>query len=476
MSIMKNSIFLISSRVLQLGVGFFILVAVARYLSVEQYGEYSFIVAFVTSITALVYFGIQQVVIREMAKDRDKAAHYLGVAILLRLVISVIVIFIFVVVMCFMKMSVLTQTAMIIALTAEILLSFNMLFKAVFQAFEKMLYEPLLTVIFSILLGIFISTVIYFDMGMLWLFIATASANMIQLMLAYNIITSKFVRPITRDIDAHMFVAFFKYTTVVGLGIFFYINCSRINLLMLKWLCSTKDVALFNAPFSMIMQLMIIPTAVVMAIFPVMSRLLNKELLKVFEIYQKTARYLLILSLIAAICLSVFSHEIILIVFGRKFINSSPALMIIAWACVPLSIDILLNSVLIAIDKQKYSVFYGAAALLINFIAAFFILPHYNYIGASFLAVFTYTFIFLCSLCFVEKNGFPAIFDHVAAKTFAIGIISAVAMVFLKQVSVFLAIPVGIALYFLLVFKILPAEDLLLFQNAVQGLYLKRRR
>ncbi|MBI5826122.1 MAG: oligosaccharide flippase family protein [Deltaproteobacteria bacterium] len=81
MSVIKNSIFILMARGIQIAASFFVIIAVARYLSVELYGDYAYIIALVSSVMALTYFGIQQVTIREIAMDRANAHIHLGSAL-----------------------------------------------------------------------------------------------------------------------------------------------------------------------------------------------------------------------------------------------------------------------------------------------------------------------------------------------------------------------------------------------------------
>src|SRR3990167_5432397 len=82
--VVKNSFFILAARGIQILSSFFILVAVAKYLTVQGYGDYSFVTALVSSVMALTYFGIQRIIIREISRDRTKARQYLGSAILMR--------------------------------------------------------------------------------------------------------------------------------------------------------------------------------------------------------------------------------------------------------------------------------------------------------------------------------------------------------------------------------------------------------
>ncbi|MEK7773498.1 MAG: flippase [Deltaproteobacteria bacterium] len=470
MGVIKNSIFILTARGIQIVSSSFIVIAIARYLSVEMYGDYAYVIALVSAVMALTYFGIQQVTIREIAKDRANAHLYIGSAIVLRGGLAAIAAVTMLVSMLFIKPSNLMSAGIAVAIVSESFLTFGMLFRAVFQAFEKMLYEPLITIIYCIALSAGIAVVIYFDMGFLWLLIVTAAANAVQCAAAAFIVSYRFVRP-SFMVDKKIFKALLVHSSVIGLGIFFYQNLFRIDVLMLKWLGSAKEVALFQVPHNMVMQVEILPAALMAALFPVLSRLMKSDPDRVVDVYEKSFRYIFILSLILSIYLCLFSKEIIGIVFGSKYSQSAASFVVVSWAVVPLSMDILLNAVLIVMNKQKYSVYYGGITLAVNFLAALVLIPAYGFMAAAYIALFSYCLLFLFSMYFVAKAGLPVVLDRILSKTVLAGAIGAAGMIWLKQFSIIIALSFGVTAYFgvLLMTGAFPPDVFPAFKAAIKN-------
>ena len=472
MSVIKNSIFILMARGIQIVSSSFIIIAIARYLSVELYGDYAYIIALVSAVMALTYFGIQQVTIREIAMDRANAHLYIGSALVLRGALAAIASVAMLISMVFIKPSNLMFAGIAVAIVSESFLTFGMLFRVVFQAFEKMLYEPLITIIYCIVLSAGIAMVIYFDMGFLWLLIVTAVANAVQCAAAALIVSCRFVRPCF-TIDKKIFKALLVHSSVIGLGIFFYQNLFKIDVLMLKWLGTAKEVALFQVPHNMVMQIEILPLALMAALFPVLSRLMKSDPDRVIDVYEKSFRYIFILSLILSIYLCLFSREIIGIVFGSKYSQSAASFMVVSWAVVPLSLDILLNSVLIVMNKQKYSVYYGGITLALNFLADFFLIPAYGFMAAAYVALLSYYMLFFFSLYYVAKIGFPIVLNKILSKTMLAGAIGAAGIIWLKQFSVIIALSFGVIAYFgvLSMTDVLPPDAFSVFKTTIKNFY-----
>ncbi len=472
--IIKNSAFILSSKGIRVVSSVFILIAVARYLSVQQYGEFTFVVTFVSSIMALSYFGIQRVLIRDIAKDKANASHYFGIAIRLRSYLTAFAVMILLISIQFMELSSLTVVAVIVAIISEFFITFSSLSKAVFQGFEKMIYEPTIILIFYIMLSISTVAVIYFDMGFLWLFIAIAFSNSIQFFATAYILLTRFIRP-SFDIKKTVLRKFFKDSSLVGVGVFFCQNLSRINVLMLKWLGNLEHVAFFQVPHNIVLQIQMLPASLVAALFPLISNLQHNEPAKALEIYEKILRYTFTSSFFIAMFFSIFSHEIIDTVFGSKYENSVAVLTVISWAIIPMSMEMALNCILVAMDKQRYIAFYSGIILLMNSLAALVFIPLYGYMGGAFLALFFYTCLSLFSLYFVLKSGLSVHLYKIVTKTVTAGLFSAATVLSLRANSLFVAAFTGMIVYFtiLLITNMYKKEELLFAASSIKQVFNK---
>lgn len=475
--VIKNSLFILLSRGVQITSSFFILIAVARYLSVEQYGEYSFLFTFVSSVMLLASFGIRQVLIREIAKDKEKASHIMGAAIRVRTVLAGLAVIILVVSLYAMNLPMWILVAGMLAIASELFLSFSMLSKSIFQAFEKMIYEPLLTLIYCLILAAGVFVVIYFDMGFLWLFVCLAAANLVQFLAASYILSSRFVRP-SFTVERSQYAQFIKDSIVIGIGIFFYQNLFRINVLMLKWLGTIEDVSYFYAPHNLMLQLQTVPMSFVMAIFPVLSRLMHSDREKMAFVYEKLFVIMFIGSFFTGIIIFLFSKEIIEIVFGSKYSRSVFPLMIMSWAMVPLTMDMFFNGVLISINKQKYSIIYAGAALVLNFVAAFFFIPLYGFIAAAYISVFSYTFLFLCSMYFLWENGLSIKPKKTKTmlKTILIGSVGGTAIYLLKTMFLSPFAVAALIIFFgsIYVVHVFKTNDLSVFMKEIKNIRMRK--
>ena len=141
--IAKNTGVLFSSQAITSLLGFFFVMYVARYLGAEGFGVLSFALAFGSIFGVFTNFGLTELTIREVARDKSLASKYLGNIILLRIIV-VIIIFVFIT-LVFNLFGYPEEIIIVVYLIAlsVILGSFTKAFYSVFQAFEKMEYQSL---------------------------------------------------------------------------------------------------------------------------------------------------------------------------------------------------------------------------------------------------------------------------------------------------------------------------------------------
>src|SRR5829696_232507 len=89
--ILGNISWLLFERVLRMGVGFFVAVWIARYLGPEQFGLFSYAIAFVTLFSSIAMLGLDQIVVRDIVREKPNSDEILGTAFAMRLTAGVVV-------------------------------------------------------------------------------------------------------------------------------------------------------------------------------------------------------------------------------------------------------------------------------------------------------------------------------------------------------------------------------------------------
>lgn len=402
--LLRNSLFLAVSRGLQILTGFFILIALARHLSVTAFGEYSYVSALAQALMTLSYFGIQDVVIREIAKDKSRAAGHLGAGLVLRLALSLAAGIALCVVAAYSDLSPMLRTALFLAFGVELFRSLGMLAYASFQAFERMGYEPLLSGLQALLALAFVGGAILLDFGLLGVLAALLASLALHFLVTALAAANKFGRP-SLDFTRQELWSLFTTAAVIGVGIIIQMNLMRAGALMLKWLGNMDEVAYFQAAHELVMKVQIFPQALMLAVFPVLARLLLSDPAEAEKLYRAIFRYILLLGLPVTLYLGVFPERAAVLLFGEKYLPAAGALRITGLAMVPLALDMLLNKVLIAMNRQRYAAWYAALALGLAVLLNLALIPRFGPEGAAVAALAAYLCLLGFSMYFAARHG-----------------------------------------------------------------------
>lgn len=88
--ILGNTTWLFGEKVLQLFLGLFVGVWVARYLGPEGFGLYNYIIAIVLLFSVVAKLGLEQIVVRDISRDISQKEETLGTGCILRFVASLL--------------------------------------------------------------------------------------------------------------------------------------------------------------------------------------------------------------------------------------------------------------------------------------------------------------------------------------------------------------------------------------------------
>jgi O-antigen/teichoic acid export membrane protein len=195
---------------------------------------------------------------------------------------------------------------------------------------------------------------------------------------------------------------------------------------MLKWLGSLESLAMFQAPHSFILQLQVLPISLATAFFPLFARLAHSQPEQATALFERVFRLVLLGCAWLALNMSLFAPELMAVVFGARYQGSGPVMAVVAWSILPLTLDMLFSNLLIAVGRQRYTLYAAAGVIALNLLAGPLVIPRWGHLGAAWLALASYTLLFLLSWRFAMASGFsprtaPALARTLAACLAALG-------------------------------------------------------
>ena len=89
----KNTLWLFLEQVFRMIAGLLVGIWVARYLGPEQFGLFSYVLAFVSLFGSIAKLGLDSIIVRDLINEPDKKDIYLGTAFRLKLFGALLMLF-----------------------------------------------------------------------------------------------------------------------------------------------------------------------------------------------------------------------------------------------------------------------------------------------------------------------------------------------------------------------------------------------
>jgi O-antigen/teichoic acid export membrane protein len=465
--IAKNTTVLFASQLIVSFLFFLSTLYTARYLGTVEFGILSTGLALVMIFGLLSDLGLCTLTTREVSRDKSLVNKYTGNMIVIKIILAILTFGSILIVSILFYSYELLMVTLVLAISV-VIDSFSNIFYSIFQAYEKMEYQAIGKCLASVLLLLGIIIVINYGWGV----VAFASIYLFVsvMVFIYTLIICVYEFKIPKlEID----LSFWKSTLIealpLSLALIFGVIYFRIDMLFLSILKGSYAVGVYSASYRLMDFLTFVPIIFTSSILPVLSRFhsSSKDSLKIS--YKLSFKYLLIIGLPIAFGVTILANDIILLVYGVTFTQSTVPLQIIIWTIPLLFLSYLLSTVITSINKQHLLYKIMFLSMITNIILNLLLIPNFSYLGSSFVTLISELVVFIFSFIYVSKF----ICRITVKKTLIKPLIACVFMGIILSVIHFnlvIMILIGSITYilFLFVLKTFSQEEINLFKKIIR--------
>ncbi|MFW9835657.1 MAG: flippase [Candidatus Thorarchaeota archaeon] len=399
----RNSLFVLAAKGIDIGTRIILVALIARYLGINLFGEFAFIMGLVSFLLPLTDFGVERIIVREITNQIERANEYMNSALMLRAALAIIMIGSIVLVTQVLNWESRKILALYIASGSQVFISFGLIFLGVFRAFEEMHYQTILTLVHQSIKLVCVLLVIIYDLGFVFVFLAWAFADLIKMILQYLTVSMKFFKPFP-SFNWSLCKKLLKESYPLGIFAVIAVASFRVDIFVLQYFHGAVAVSLFEVPHRIIMQMQLLPASIVIALYPSLSRVASSARSALKDVYEKAFKFLFLLSLPITIALVIWAREVIVVVFGKDFGDAAVALSYLGWSICFLFLVSLTNFTLIAIGRQTMTTISVGVCFCVNLLLDLVLVPKYGYVGASVATLISYGCFFLCSFYFLARE------------------------------------------------------------------------
>ncbi len=469
--ILKNTGILSVAQIISYILVFFYTIYIARYLGAEGFGILSFAIAIVGIFTILTDLGISTLTVRDVARDRSLGPKYLGNGLIIKVILAVVSFGLIALAVNLLNYPSETITVVYFIALSTIFGSIASFIFSIFQAHEKMEFQGLGQILNAVLMfsGVFIAIAMSLDV--IGFSIVYFVASLISLIYSLLIYIWKFSLPPV-EIDRVFWGKLLKGAIPFGITGIFVTIYYWIDSVMLSVMAGNEVVGWYNASYKVIFLFLSFQSLFIVSIFPVLSSFYKTSRESLKYAYERSFKYMSIISIPIAIFGTLVADKIILLIYGPDFMPSIVALQILIWTVVFMFNNNISGNFLGSINQQVVVSKVAAVGAVVNIVLNLVLIPKFSYVGSSFATVFTELMILPLLVYVVHKYRYTNIGPLVKdlPKILVSGLVMSIFLIYFHYLNLFILLLASSIIYLGVIFitRTLDEEDIVLIRNIIQ--------
>lgn len=402
LGIVRNSAFSLLASLITKSANMLVFILIARYLTVEEVGTYSLALTYSIIFGQAASWGLDQLLVREVAGDRERLVDYIVDFVVIRLFLSLV------------AYAVLTMTVTSIIhydpTTAHFLIWVGMtvifdsasnLCQAVFIAHERLRYITSVSLVMSL-----------FRLGATWMGLQATgglrllagviiSTSLTGMLLNLRILYCRFLKDSVPGSRRGTHISLGGWSSWLGEAFpFLFVTLSytldtQLDVIVLSAWKGEETVGFYSAGTGVLFALLFVSRAFREAIFPVMSRLYPSDRIGLRRLYGASARWLLAIALPIAVGGTLIARKLMTALYGEAYRQSGAVLQIIIWAVVFLFLNVPSARLMIVAGDQRSLAWFAVSSLGVNLTLNALLIPSLSYVGAALTRLLSSTLFFL---------------------------------------------------------------------------------
>ncbi len=449
--IMKNSVAILVGRVYHALLNLVAVGLIARYLKVEKFGDYAFILAVCTVFMVITDMGIHRIGIREMSRDLSRANDIFWASSFAKAMLSLLTFLGIALTINLMSNDKEVIHATYICAVAVIVFFLGDIFLANYIAFERMGYAALSHFVEGTTYLLFVALFIHLDLGLNGIFWALLFSYIARIIFGF-VVTQKNFFNLRFSLNPSMAYYLVKEGFPIGINRILQKASVRIDTILIKLMRSRAEVGIYHGPYRIILTLVLVPQSITEALFPMISRLAVESKDAVSQVLERSFKFMLIMVIPFSMVMISFSNMIIHIVLGKEFVKAIPVLQIFSIVWGIMFFNELFTKFLSASNRQVLATKAMAICLGINVILDVILIYFYGYLGAVIATLFAELSLSISAYLFISKTMGVISWRRVLPRPLLSAIPMVAVVSFLNHLSPFISTPVGVSIFFLSLF------------------------
>lgn len=381
----RNAAILIAGHALSYAMRIVYIGVLARYAGPDGVGRISTATSLVAILVLLVTFGLDTLIVRDVAAHPERTGDVASQATVLRLGLTIVYCAVLLGVTVFSAYPHETRVIIGIYGLAYILDNLYGVARSVFHAHQQMVYGAAIEVGRDLINVAASLVAIHLGWSLPAIVAISAVVSLAKLLAGWAVLRLRFARftlRIRRRDAIAMLQRAMPFAAVLALGVLY----AQMNTVMLSWWKPEEAVGLFSAAVMPVGILLIVPSMFMESIFPAFSAYADAGSPGLVRAYRASFRALLLIGLAMGAGTMVVAGPVIGIIYGPDFAGAAPVLRVLAVQLLSM-VGYVNGALLQATGRQIAFARVRAGLTALNAVLCLLLIRPLGYMGAALAAV-----------------------------------------------------------------------------------------
>jgi PST family polysaccharide transporter len=385
--VIGNTGWLFTEKMVQMVLGLLVGVWITRYLGPERFGRFNYATAIVGLSIPFAKLGLDNIVIRNLARDPSGKDETLGTAFVLKLMGSILTFFVTVGIISLFTPSSTpnnreTLWIVVIVASGTVIQSFDIIdywFQSQIQSKYSVVARNVAYVLMNVVKVVLIqikAPLIAFAIAM----IAEYALSAIGMVIIYRF-NGNLIKTWQVNLRQAKLLLKDSWPLILsGIVIMIYM---RIDQVMLGQMIGEKSVGIYSAAVKISELWYFVPGAIVASVFPsiVQAKEISEQVY--YQRIQKIFNVLALLAYSVAIPVTFLSTRIVTLIYGEYYAEAGPILTVHIWTGLFVSLGMARETWLTTEGLMKFSAATATVGAIVNIVLNYFLIDRYGGLGAA---------------------------------------------------------------------------------------------
>lgn len=374
-------ILMVSGRVVLLALSFLVLGLLTRSLGPEGFGHYRTAVAYLTLLCFVADFGLRSIFVREISRERADQGKIIGNAITLRLAITLAAIGSGIVLATRLNFDRPAFMGILVGAAGFVSYSLHIMLFGLFQQKLRQQGVVIAEIVGGLIFLGLVTSLIRANAGPVWFVAALASSYVITLILALFFANRLVPIQLSVDLPTWRRLAWFALplAAVESMTEVYF----RADSVLIALIHSPEMVGLYGVSAKVMDATLGVLTLFVGMFSPLFARSATTDPAEFQRYLQQAIGVLAMGSIATVVLLMTLSNEVVMLIGGSAFANSSDILAVLSLVIVSHSTTYLLREAAVALNMQKRLIPIYLVGTIMAFACFVLLIPRYGGVGAA---------------------------------------------------------------------------------------------